>query len=339
MDSVSHIIIGAAIGEVALGKKIGRWGMLIGAIAKTFPDFDLVYTGLDDPKLYMCHHRGHTHSLIWESLYAIPLAYLCYLIFRKKVSFSQMLITWLACLYGHSILDWFTNYGTRLWLPFTNESYAINTIAIIDLVFTTPMLIFSIWSLFYSNKTDRRYNLNKLILGYCVAYLAIISVNKLYIDSTFSNSLKSQGISHTKFMSNPTIFNNILWYANAVSKDTLYVGEYGLLDKNKDIKWRAFPRQMELTENHPSQENVKLLNWFSRGYAICRQQGDTLKYYSVKFGQNNFTSSLIDETYAFHYTVYPKDGKWLFGMTEPVRNSENFKMALKALWYRMLGKK
>ena len=100
MDSVSHIIIGAAIGEITLGKKIGRWAMLIGALAKTFPDFDLFYTGLKDVRMYMCHHRGHTHSLIWETLYGIPLAFLFYWIFRKKVTFIQMLTLWMACLWG-----------------------------------------------------------------------------------------------------------------------------------------------------------------------------------------------------------------------------------------------
>lgn len=339
MDSVSHILIGAAIGEVSLGKKIGRWGLLVGAIAKTFPDFDLFYTGLNDPKLYLCHHRGHTHSLFWETLYAIPLAYLCFLLFRKKVSFKHMLITWLTCLYGHSLLDWFTNYGTRLLLPFTNESFALNTIAIIDIVFTVPMLIATIWSLFYSNKTNTRLKLNKFVLGYCITYLVLISFNKMYINYTFKHSLEFAEIPHTKFMTNPTIFNNILWYANAVNDDTLYVAEYGLLDPNKKISWRAIPRQMQLSQKHASQENVKLLNWFSRNYSVCRQSGDTLKYYCVKFGQNDFTSNILDETYAFHYTIYPESGVWKFGMTEPTRTNANFKAAFQALWERMLGNK
>ena len=54
MDSLSHIVIGAAIGEIFLGKKIGRWGMLLGAIVKSAPDFDLFVTGLTDPRAYIC---------------------------------------------------------------------------------------------------------------------------------------------------------------------------------------------------------------------------------------------------------------------------------------------
>lgn len=54
MDSLSHIVIGAAIGEVFLGKKIGRWGMLLGAIAKSAPNFVCLFVaGLTDPRVYM----------------------------------------------------------------------------------------------------------------------------------------------------------------------------------------------------------------------------------------------------------------------------------------------
>lgn len=339
MDSVSHIIIGAAIGEVTLGKKIGRWGMLVGAVAKTFPDFDLFYTGVANAKLYMCHHRGHTHSLFWESLYAIPLAYFCYLIFKRKISFLRMLFAWLVCLYGHSLLDWFTNYGTRLWLPFTNESYALNTIAIIDLFFTAPMLIASTWSLFYKGDSIKRLRLNKFILFYCIAYLGVISINKIYINSVFENSLITQHIKADKYMTNPTILNNILWYANAVNKDTLYTSTYSMLDKDKNLEWKAFPRQMELAKQHSSQSNVLLLNWFSRGYAACAQSGDTLKYYCVKFGPNDFKSNTLDSTFIFHYQVYPKEGNWEFGMKEPAHNSTNYSKAFEDLWYRLKGNK
>ncbi len=148
MDSVSHIVIGAAIGETFLGKKIGRWGMLLGAIAKSAPDFDLFYTGLADPRAYMCEHRAHTHSLFIEALYAIPIAWLLVKLFKQKVSFQRMLLFMLACLWGHSLLDWCTNFGTQLLLPFTNENYSLNTLAIVDLLFTLPMLAMVLTAVF-----------------------------------------------------------------------------------------------------------------------------------------------------------------------------------------------
>lgn len=42
MDSVTHVVLGAALGEVVLGKKIGKQAMLWGAVAGSLPDLDIV---------------------------------------------------------------------------------------------------------------------------------------------------------------------------------------------------------------------------------------------------------------------------------------------------------
>ena len=60
MDSLTQIVLGAACGEIALGKKIGNKALLFGAIGGTIPDLD-VFIG---PWLYgneidaMAFHRG-----------------------------------------------------------------------------------------------------------------------------------------------------------------------------------------------------------------------------------------------------------------------------------------
>ena len=41
MASVTHLVLGAAIGEVVLGKKLGYKAAIIGALADTVPDFDM----------------------------------------------------------------------------------------------------------------------------------------------------------------------------------------------------------------------------------------------------------------------------------------------------------
>jgi inner membrane protein len=339
MDSVSHILIGAAIGEVVLGKKIGRWSMLIGALAKTCPDFDLLYTGLTDARMYLCHHRGHTHSLFWELLYGIPLAFIFYYIFRKKVSFWQMLSLWMICLWGHSLLDLCTNYGTRLWLPFTNESYALNSISIVDLVFTLPMLLLSLASLFFSNKNNIRYKLNQYLLVYCLSYLGLTFVNKLYMNKIFAQSLTQNNVPHEKFMTNPFILNNVLWYANAVNDSTIYTAEYSLLDKDKNITWTAYPRNMQLAKSHPDTMDMKHLAWFDKGYSICKQDGDTLDYYAVKFGKNQLKDAALEKSFVFHYNIFFNKGEWQFTMTEPKQSKENTALMAKELWERIKGNK
>ena len=42
MDSLTQIVLGASVGELVLGKKIGNKSILWGAIAGTIPDLDVL---------------------------------------------------------------------------------------------------------------------------------------------------------------------------------------------------------------------------------------------------------------------------------------------------------
>jgi inner membrane protein len=180
LDSLTHIVLGAAIGDLILGKQLGRKAMFVGALAKTIPDFDIFYTGLEDPFKYMCHHRGHTHSLLWETLYAFPIAYLFYRLFSKKVSFKRWAWLFLACLWGHSLLDVCTNFGTQIFLPITNHAYSSNNLAIVDIFFTLPMLSLLIIAIFMKNQSKARTKFSAGVLIYCLIYLGYTFGNKVY---------------------------------------------------------------------------------------------------------------------------------------------------------------
>ena len=63
MDSVTQIVLGAAIGEAVLGRKVGNKAMLYGAIAGTIPDLDVVSRYFVDTVTALEYHRGFTHSI------------------------------------------------------------------------------------------------------------------------------------------------------------------------------------------------------------------------------------------------------------------------------------
>jgi inner membrane protein len=70
MDSLTQIVLGAACGELALGKKIGNKALLFGAIGGTIPDLD-VYVGrwiYDNEIDIMAFHRGFMHSIVFAIL-------------------------------------------------------------------------------------------------------------------------------------------------------------------------------------------------------------------------------------------------------------------------------
>ncbi len=339
MDSLSHIVIGAAIGETMLGKKIGRWGMQLGAIAKSIPDFDLFYTGLNDPRAYMCDHRAHTHSLIIEVLYAIPIAWLLVKLFKQKVSFKRMLVFMLACLWGHSLLDWCTTFGTQLLLPFTNENYSLNTLAIVDLLFTIPMLVMILIAVFHKRNELRRYKLAKASLIYCFVYLGFTFMNKVRAESIVQESITENNIPATAHITNPTMFNNILWYSVGSNDSTLFVGEFNLFYTQRPIKWYSYPRNQHLMQVCKSKKDIEILRWFGDPYTIAEANGDTLNVYAVKFGRTNFQESELKKTFVFYYKLYQKDGVEMMGMERANEKNMDFKENFKDLWERICGRR
>lgn len=65
MDSLTQIVLGAAVGEVVLGRKVGNKAMLYGAIAGTIPDLDVLARSFMDALSANEVHRGLTHSLLF----------------------------------------------------------------------------------------------------------------------------------------------------------------------------------------------------------------------------------------------------------------------------------
>lgn len=339
MDSLSHVIIGAAIGESFLGKKIGRWGMLLGAIAKSIPDFDLFYTGLSDPRAYMCQHRAHTHSLFIEVLYAIPIAWLLAKLFKQKISFKRTLVFMLACLWGHSLLDWCTNFGTQLLLPFTNENYSLNTLAIVDLLFTLPMLILILIAIFYKKNEARRNKLAKASLIYCFIYLGLTFINKAQAENIVKESFTKNNIPVTTHITNPTMLNNILWYSVGSNDSTVFVGEFSLFHRQNPITWHSYPRQQHLMQQCKSKNDVAILRWFGDPYTIAQTNADTLNIYSVKFGRTNLQETELKKTFVFHYKLYQQNGKEMMGMEQANEKNMNMKENFTDLWERILGRR
>ncbi len=72
MDSLTQIVLGAAVGEAVLGRKVGNRAMLWGGICGTLPDLDVFANAVSDPMSALAYHRAFTHSLPF-ALLAAPL--------------------------------------------------------------------------------------------------------------------------------------------------------------------------------------------------------------------------------------------------------------------------
>lgn len=70
MDSLTQIVLGAAVGELVLGRKVGNKAILWGAIAGTIPDLDVLSKLFFDDLRANEVHRGVTHSILFSLVLA-----------------------------------------------------------------------------------------------------------------------------------------------------------------------------------------------------------------------------------------------------------------------------
>ncbi|MDX1476972.1 MAG: metal-dependent hydrolase [Saprospiraceae bacterium] len=75
MDSLTQITLGAAVGEVVLGRRLGNRAMLWGAIGGTIPDLDVIGNFVMSELDALAFHRGITHSLLFAVVAGATVAY------------------------------------------------------------------------------------------------------------------------------------------------------------------------------------------------------------------------------------------------------------------------
>jgi len=93
MDSLTQIVLGAAVGEAVLGKKVGNKALLWGAVAGTIPDLDVLSKLFVDDLTANEWHRGISHSLFFSLIMAPILAWA---VSRKERIFLYLIIASLA---------------------------------------------------------------------------------------------------------------------------------------------------------------------------------------------------------------------------------------------------
>ncbi len=339
MDSLTHIVFGAALGEAVLGKKAGKKAMLWGAIANTIPDLD-VFLVFGDPIREITIHRGFSHSILFALLAAPILGWFINKLYKDKLGFRAWTVFFLICILTHPLLDSFTTYGTQLLLPFSDYRVTFANLFIIDFVYTLPMLVAFIACLILKRDNPKRIKWNRAGLYISTAYLALSIVSKSYANYVFTNSLAEKNVKITNCMTGVTPFNILLWYAVAETDSGYYVGYYSFLDKDKNIDYSFIKRNEEAIADIKKEYAVNRLIWFSNNYYAVEKVNDEIRFFTLKFGTPGYKiDGPISDAVPFYYIIKKQDDG-----TIKVENHQGFDKlelgkALKQLYHRVLGDK
>lgn len=206
MDPVTH----AASGVVALlalpSRPATLWSIPVAALACASPDIDLAF--IHTPLQFLQLHRGITHSFAFSPVLGLALALLAWPLWRSSTPGSwKFPLVWLFCIgmiWLHIWLDIVTTYGTMVFLPFSSYRVRLNSIYIIDLLITIPLL----WAIF---RWRTRPGLMLAALAWVFIYPAVGIAANIWHTSQWNSLLATKPDASGKMVVLPDAFAPLFW--------------------------------------------------------------------------------------------------------------------------------
>lgn len=310
MDTLTHLTLGACMGEAFAGRKLGKRAMLWGAVAHSLPDIDFIGSFWLSTPAALLAHRGLTHSLLFCALAAPLMAFAAgRLHSRQLISWLKWTLFFVAVMLLHDGLDAFNNYGVGWFEPFSRARISFNAIYVADPFFSIWPFIACLALLFARQGLPQRKTWSAAGLALSGLYLFYCGYHKLITDRAFREQLKAQKISYTRYFTTPAPLQSWLWYVVAGNDSGYYTGYRSVFDKEKTLKLYYFPRNSKLLGQVKDQSDVARLIRFSEQVYTVELRNDTLLFNDLRFGQVNGWQN-PEAGFVFHYFLqYPAANK------------------------------
>lgn len=338
MDSLTQVLLGAAVGYAIGGKDLGKKSVLIGATAGIIPDLDVLpLMPFDNEFFFLKHHRGFSHSLVFSVVGAFGFTWLFQKFgFTKTTSNIRKTPLFKIFLWGfltHIILDCCTTWGTQVFWPLP-QRIAFNSVFIIDLLYTLPLLVGVLIALISTSKKIPKKAI-QIALILSTSYLILGLGVKAYMHKKFLTLFDTNNIDIIRYTSRPSPFNIVLWTANAETKDGYYYGMVSLFDSSYETKLYFTPKNHHLLKDHYIDKDIQELLAYTKGYYSLEPYKEGILIHDLRYG---FMGDpwLNNGNFVFSYYVRKTaDGNMVLTTYNPRPN--NTSELLHQLWARLKG--
>ncbi|MDR0182999.1 metal-dependent hydrolase [Lysobacter arvi] len=303
MDSLTQIVLGAAVAAAIAPPQHRRAALLAGAALGTLPDLDVLPINLitSDPVARMTWHRSWSHSLL-----VLPfVAWALWAWFRSRGGrVAQSPARWFWAMQGalltHPVLDAFTVYGTQLLWPLPMPPVMWSSVFIIDPLYTVWLLLACAIAWF---ARERRIARPALVAGLALSslYLGLSLFAKHQVDRAADRALAAQGLQNAPRFSVPMPFNILLWRVVAMTPDGFVEGERSLVADERPMRFHRHAsdaRAMAQVRDFPA---VQRLQWFNRGFMKAQQRDGELVLSDLRMG--------AEPDYSFRFAVARNAGE------------------------------
>ncbi|MDJ0684803.1 MAG: metal-dependent hydrolase [Alphaproteobacteria bacterium] len=291
MDSLTQFTLGAAIGVVAFGRKMGpRKAAIVGGALGTLPDLD-VFLPADDPIDAFIGHRGFSHSLIVHTALAPLIGEGLRRLFEGLRAHRAWTIfsVWII-LTTHALLDAMTVYGTKLLWPLTDYPFGMGSLFIIDPFYTLPILIPVLWALLSGiGPISRGPVLMKtmaIMLAVSTGYAGWSIAAQAWATSRIETALRAEGVTADRLLVTPMPFSTILWKGIAIDGDRYFNVYSSLLDNGDWATGQIFEHQRHtaLMDGLTDPTNAENIARFTKGFYGMLAWGDAIIIRDLRMG-------------------------------------------------------
>lgn len=210
MDTLTHMALGACIGQAIGYRKFGSKALLFGAVAAGLPDIDVMWASSIGEYGGWLYHRHVTHALWFAPVIGALMGFGLWKHYANEFGregkdlWAWITVMVIACL-SHPILDFCTIYGTQLLAPFSNQRFEISSVSIIDPIYTF-ILVFGLLVVAFSGlrKYARAAAVTAIILTTSYLVYGVYLNNKA--EHFAEKQLEEQNIKATKVEAFTTIF-------------------------------------------------------------------------------------------------------------------------------------
>lgn len=285
MDSLTQGLLGAATFALVKDKAIGKKSIVIGAIAGTIPDLDVLLLPFFNEVEFLTVHRSFSHSIGFAVLLSFLLGEIFYRFYEKKHSRRNWQFAFFIAVFTHSLLDWCTTYGTKLISPIDDHLFSLNCIHVFEPIYTGILLLGVIFHI--AQKRPSKTLRNAIIISSCYLAFGIISKNHAYYH--FKNQLDKEKIAYNDILVSPTPLNSLLWHGIAKTNEGYHLSTYSFFDGTKDVKFKFIKSNNEIISQIKDNRLIRYYLDYAQDYPLIEtdEKGNT-KIYAIKYGPINY---------------------------------------------------
>jgi inner membrane protein len=322
VDWITQAALGAWIGELMLGKRLGKRAMAWGALFGIAPNVDVILSLFLNTSHELAFRRGPTHSLVVIALAAFGLSRWLEKRWKpEKISRPMAGGLVFAAMAGHLLLESLTVEGASVFWPVSGARVAFNLIDRGDYLFSLPLVVTALWLAFLPRPIEKRTRAKKLPpptkhrrlcywgFGLTAAY-TLLAVGMKWVAATgFEEDLKRRGATYQRRIEAPTRHNLVLWRAVVDRGDELWVGYRTVFEaRDAPVRWTVYLRGEAALAGLENTGEIKTLTRITGGWWLARPHAKGAWLGDLRHGETRIWGAkkgMVDSRLAFSWLFNP----------------------------------